>query len=193
MELKELVKKNRSVRGFDQTRKISMETLVDFIDTVRFTASSVNLQPLKFYLSCAEEDNQKFLREIHLAGKLPELHLPVPGTEPTAYILIAIDTSKAQVTPFLRDVGIAAQTLTLLAAEKGYGCCMIGNFNKDSLKASLELPEAVEPNLVIALGTPAEKIVCTDWHEGESTDYYRDAEGTHFVPKKSVSDLLLNR
>ena len=51
---------------------------------------------------------------------------------------------------------------SLGAVEKGLGGCMIGSFYKPKLMDLLKLPEGVEPNLIVALGKPAEKIVLTD-------------------------------
>ena len=82
--------------------------------------------------------------------------------------------------------------MLLAAAEKELGGCMIGNFDKNGLKKLLQLPEGIEPNLVVAFGRPAEKIVLTDVGEDGNTRYYRDETGTvHFVPKRSLKDVLL--
>ena len=48
--LKDLVLKNRSYRGFDESVSISRETLMEFVDCARLCPSSVNKQPLKYFL-----------------------------------------------------------------------------------------------------------------------------------------------
>ena len=107
--------------------------------------------------------------------------------------MICLDKSIApNETAFLRDVGIAAQTILLAATEKGLGGCMIGNFNRAALKELIQLPENVEPNLVVAIGKPAEKVVLTEAGADGNTRYYRDETGTvHFVPKRALKDILL--
>ena len=45
--LRDLVLKNRSYRGFDESVRISRETLEGFVDCARLCPSSVNKQPLK--------------------------------------------------------------------------------------------------------------------------------------------------
>ena len=47
MDFKELVLKNRSYRGYDHSRWLTQEELLDMVDCARFAASSVNKQPLK--------------------------------------------------------------------------------------------------------------------------------------------------
>lgn len=49
--LKDLVLKNRSYRGFDESVRISRETLEGFVDCARLCPSSVNKQPLKYFLA----------------------------------------------------------------------------------------------------------------------------------------------
>ena len=50
--LKDLLLKNRSYRGYDETRAVTREELVDLVEHARLTPSSVNKQALKYYLSC---------------------------------------------------------------------------------------------------------------------------------------------
>ena len=89
-----------------------------------------------------------------------------------------------------RDIGIAAQSILLSAVSQGYGGLMIGAFNRAAAKQALKLSENLEPSLVIALGKPTEKIVLED-AEG-STDYYRDAQDVHHVPKRRMEEIIIN-
>jgi len=189
---RDLVLKNRSYRGFDESRRITREELLELVDLTRYTASSANLQPLKYAVVYEAEQTERVLALTRWAGALPHLPLPFEGTHPVAFIAVCVDTTiAANVTPMLKDVGIAAQTITLAAAEKELGCCMIGSFNAEKLKAELEMPEHISPQLVIALGKPAEKIVLTDAGADGKTTYYRDEAGTHYVPKRRLEDIVL--
>ena len=57
--LKELVLRNRSYRSYDETREIKREELMDLVEHARLCASSVNQQPLKYYLAYTKEDINK--------------------------------------------------------------------------------------------------------------------------------------
>lgn len=59
MMLKDLVLKNRSYRGFDESVRISRETLEGFVDCARLCPSSVNKQPLKYFLTWEPEEVEK--------------------------------------------------------------------------------------------------------------------------------------
>ena len=62
------------------------------------------------------------------------------------------------------------------------------------------LVEAVVPSrprhgvqLVLAIGHPAERRVLAPLGEDESIRYWRDAQGVHHVPKRSLGDVLVGR
>ena len=92
---------------------------------------------------------------------------------------------------FQRDVGIVAQTILLAAVEMGLGGCMIGNYDAGEVRQALGLAEHLSPVLIVALGKPDETIVLTEVGEDGSTDYYRDEQDVHYVPKRSLKDILL--
>lgn len=190
--LKELVIKNRSYRGYDPKVRLTKEDLLELVDLTRYTASSVNEQPLRYYIAWEKEEVEQILPLTMWAKALKDIQLPHPGNEPAAFIIICQDMNiSSNTTRFQRDVGVVAQTMLLGAVEKGFGGCMIGSFYKPQLKELLNLPEGVEPNLIVALGKPAEKVVLTDVGEDGSTKYYRDAEDVHYVPKRSLKELVL--
>lgn len=190
--LKDLLKQNRSYRGYDESRKISREELAEFVDCARYAPSSVNMQPFKYYLACDQETVAKVQPLTKWARALPQMTLPHPGHCPTAFIVICQDTNlNPAIQRFQKDVGIVAQTILLAAVEKGLGGCMIGNFNPEEIRQALGLADTLTPVLVVALGKPDETIVLTEVGTDGSTDYYRDESDVHYVPKRSLQDVLI--
>lgn len=192
--IKDLIKKNRSVRGYDNSREVTIEELHEMVDCARLSASSVNMQPLKYILVNTVDGKARVLKQVSFAAKLSALKLPHRGSEPMAYIVICQDEqiSKSE-TGFLRDVGIAAQSITLAATELGLGACMLGYFSPDKLRQALDLSENLKPQLVISLGKSVEAVRIVEIEEGESTDYYRDEAGIHYVPKRKLDDVIITR
>lgn len=189
----DLVKQARSHRGFRQDRKVTRQELEHLVECARFTPAARNDQVLKYYLAEKPETVAAIQPLTKWAGALVELHLPRKGAEPVAYIVICLDGSLAEnPTPYQRDVGIVAQTILLAAAEMGLNGCMIGSFAAGELREKLGLPEAIKPQLLLALGEGTDRIVMTDVGEDGSTTYYRDAEDTHYVPKRTLGQLILN-
>lgn len=190
--LKDLVIKNRSYRGFDENYSFTREQLESYIDLTRYTASSVNAQPLK-YKTVYKKDEVETVRPLtRWARALPDMVLPHPNMHATAFIIICQDTDiSPNLARYQKDIGIVAQTITLAAVEDGLGGCMIGNFTPDEVKETLNLAENLTPMLIIALGKPAEEIVIKEIDNGESTKYYRDENDVHYVPKRKLKDILI--
>jgi len=186
---KDLVLANRSYRRFVESEAISESVLRELVDLARCTPSAANLQPLRYVLSCTPERNELVFATLSWAGYLPEWPGPVDGERPSAYIVIATDTEISK-NPGC-DQGIAAQTICLGAAEKGYGCCMFGSIDRDALRRNLAIPERYQILLVIAIGRPVEKVVLEDIGPDRSIRYYRDEAQVHHVPKRSLDDIIL--
>ncbi|MBQ9535330.1 MAG: nitroreductase family protein [Clostridia bacterium] len=191
--LKELILKNRSYRGYDESVRVTREQLMELADCARLAPSSQNFQPLKYYLSCDAETNAKIQPLTGWARQLQPIELPHPGHCPTGFIVICYDSDIGPgAQRFAKDVGIAAQTMLLAAAEMGLGGCMIGNFSPAKLSEALALPERLQPVLVVAIGKPDERVVLTELEPGGSTDYYRDEDDVHYVPKRRLEDVIIN-
>lgn len=190
--ISELVVKNRSYRGYDESYKVTEDVLKDFVDTARLTGSAANLQPLKYKL-VADAENVAKLNGITRWGKmLKDIELPHKGMFPTAYIVVCVDTNIVKNADSANtDIGIVAQTMLLSAVEKGLGGCMIGNYEKAKATEALGLPEHLVPQLIIAIGKPAEEIKLVDVDETGSTKYYRDENDVHYVPKRKLEDVII--
>lgn len=191
--LQDLILANRSYRSYDMATPIPHEVLIAAVEAARFSASSINLQPLCYRLVEGEAACADLLPLTGWARNLPDLHLPPEGHAPTGYIVICQDLTIAEnPTRFNRDVGIVAQSMLLAAVEAGFGGCMIGNFRADAVAERLGLDLAhYLPQLIVALGKPDEVIHLVDLAPGEKSAYYRDAENRHFVPKRRLEDLLI--
>ena len=57
---------------------------------------------------------------------------------------------------------------------------------------SLEIPDEYEILLVLALGKPVEQVVIDPVGEDGDVKYWRDADGVHHVPKRSLDELILD-
>lgn len=192
--LKDLILQNRSYRGFDESRAITKEELMDMVDCARLTASSVNQQPLQYYLAWEKEEVAMIQKMTKWAKGLPEIELPHPGMCPTAFIIICLDKNISDLlNRFQRDVGVAAQSILLRATEMGLGGCMIGSYSAAEIKEKLNFPEERLPMLVVAIGKPAETVVIKEIEPGDPTGYYRDQNDVHYVPKRKLKDVILTK
>lgn len=188
--LKDLVLKNRSYRRFYEDVKIDTQTLAELVDLARNSASTVNSQALKYVLINNEEENEIVFDTLAWAGMLKEWSGPEKGERPAAYIIILCDLSLGS--NKATDVGIAAQTVLLGAVEKGLGGCMLGSIKREQLAQKLNIDlDKYTIDLAIALGKPKETVKIVDLPENKSTAYYRDENGVHYVPKRSLEEIII--
>lgn len=190
--LLDLVKKSRSYRSYNQNRTLSEAELLSLAEHARLTASGNNRQLLRLRLVSSAEEMGRLLPCLKWAAALPDWHLPPAGHAPTAAIVLCHDAeSVADTRASAWDVGIKGQTILLAASECGLGGCMIANFTAADVSAALALPARYVPVLVVALGEPDEEIILEDLPAGASTAYYRDADGVHHVPKRTMEELII--
>lgn len=188
--LKELVEQCRSYRRFYENEPISTEVLKELVNLARISPTGGNAQPLKFKLTNTPEENGKVFETLGWAAALPDWAGPEEGERPSAYITILCDLSIGK--NKLQDNGIASHVIMLGAVEKGLGGCIIATVNRKKLAENLNIDtERYSIDLVLALGKPKETVVMVPVEQDGSTKYYRDSEGVHYVPKRSLEDIII--
>jgi nitroreductase len=188
--IEDLIRKNRSCRRFFQKEPIATNTLRGLVNLARLSASAANLQPLKYILSNDPQKNDMIFSCLAWAGYLKDWSGPSEGERPSAYIIVVGDVDIAK--SFATDLGIAAQSILLGAREQNLAGCMIGSIRKELLREMLHIPDRFDILLAIALGKPRETVVLEEMAPGASIRYWRDEQGTHHVPKRSVDEIILN-
>lgn len=183
--LRNLLLRNRSYRGYDSKFIVRDDQLRRIIEVATLSPSARNQQVLRFRPVVGEEAKE-MLQHIRLGGALPELHLPLAGTEPNAFIVICSTIEESKYVDI--DLGIVAQSMLLQAVEIGLGGICIGAFDHKEIAEKLSLP--YEPLLVLAIGRPAERIELKACNEGDTLTYYRQ-DGIHYVPKININDLII--
>jgi nitroreductase len=188
--IKNLVKKNRSYRRFQQDRRVEVETLRELVDLARLSGSAANLQPLRYILACDPQINAQIFACLGWAAYLKNWPGPKEGEQPPAYIIILSDIAKAN--DYVGyDCGIASQSILLGAVEKGLAGCMLGSINRKKLKDILNIETQFEILLVIALGEPKEEVVIETVGHDNNIRYWRDDKDIHHVPKRELSDIIV--
>ena len=181
-----LLLKNRSTRGYKKSYVVSPNELERIVGVCTKIPSARNQQVLRFRLVSRDSGANQVLPLIKMGAALPDLHLPFPGTEPEAFIVICSTVDESPLVDI--DLGIATQSMLLKAAEMGLNGLIIGAFNRTKLQETLDLP--YPPLLVLAIGKGDEHIELIPIDEGENHSYYRK-EGIHYVPKVRITDLII--
>ena len=187
--IKDLIKKNRSYRRFYEDFAIERNNLEELIDLARWSASASNRQPLKYILSCEKDRNDLIFPTLTWAGYFKDWPGPSEGERPSAYIVMLNDTEITN--NYWCDPGIAAQNILLGAIEKGLGGCMFASVKKDELRSALKIDKKYEILYALAIGKPKEKVVLETVGPEGDIKYWRDSQGVHHVPKRSLREIIL--
>lgn len=182
----ELLQKNRSTRGYKKAYVVSHAELERIASVCSKIPSARNQQVLRMKLVTHDSGADKVLPLTKMGAALPELHLPLPGTEPEAFIIVCSTVAENPMVDI--DLGIAAQSMLLKAVEMGLNGLIIAAFNRSKLQEELALP--YPPLLVLAIGKGDERIELKPIDEDESHAYYRK-DGIHYVPKVRAEHLIL--
>lgn len=190
MDFLELVTRTRTTRRFDESKKISMETLRELINLARLAPFGANFQSLKYVLSNTEEMNAAIFDTLMWARHLPDWDGPEPGERPAAYIVMLQDLNLEKC--IREDVGVAAQTMFLGARDKGIAGTFFGAYKRGKLIKAINMPEdKYEIMLVIALGYPGETVKIEPVPENGDIRYWRSADGVHHIPKRTLDELII--
>ena len=182
----ETVRKTRTYRRFDESKKVTSEMLHYMVEVARITASARNVQPLKYITVTNPELCGKLFDATGWANSLPDGR-PVVGERPTGYIIIYNDKDIAPNS--LWDQGIVSYAMMMSATEMGLGGCIIATIYRDKMP-DLDTPPNLEPVLILAIGEPIEDVQIVDMKDG-AHKYYRDEDRVHYVPKRILSEVLI--
>jgi nitroreductase len=144
MDTLEAVKKRRRVADFTD-RPIERATMMQILEAARWAPSGGNQQRWRFIV-VTDPQTKKLIADVSpgLFGK------------PAAIIVICMEKKarRSQWNIWMEacEAGISAQTIMLSAFALGIGSCVIVSFAKEGVEALLELPEQIEPMLLITLG-----------------------------------------
>lgn len=183
--LRRLLAKNRSHRGYDNRFRVREDQLLRIIGVNTLIPSARNAQVLRFRPVLADEAPE-VLRHIRLGGALPELHLPCPGSEPNAFIIVCSTVAEDRYVDI--DLGISVQSMLLQTVEIGLNGICIGAFDREAIRRTFRLE--AEPLLILAIGKGTDRIELTEIGAEEPHAYFRRG-GTHYVPKVRAEELLL--
>jgi nitroreductase len=130
------------------SKPVPDEALMSVFEAARWAPSGSNQQPWRYIVARSEEDRAVFHSFI-VEGNLEWCkRAPV-------LVLLASErlTSNGNPNPsHLFDAGTSWGYLALEAARQGLITHAMGGFHKDAAKQALQLPETIDPCIVIAIG-----------------------------------------
>lgn len=185
-ELKTLVQEARTTRRFEKNKKVSLEDLKEILDIARITSSAKNMQPIKYILVTQEEAVLKLAQTAAWAAHLKEWDQS-ENERPSAFIIMLNDQMIDGFPMF--DAGASFTAISLAAKAKRLATAPLASIDKNLCKELFVIPDCYDIMIGIALGVSAEDVKLIDTNELD-TNYYRDEKQTHFVPKRSLEQII---
>jgi len=160
MPFADLIRTRQSVREY-RDLPVADSDLRLLIEAVRLAPSASNSQPWRLIIVTDADKKDRLARATFstlLSFNRFALQAPVIAvlTIERPKIVTQIGARLKDREFSLIDIGIAAEHFCLQAAELGLGTCMIGWFDEDEVKRTLNIPEKTRIGLLITLGHPPE-------------------------------------
>ena len=184
MQTFDALRLRRSIRKF-RPEPICASCLKEIVEVSRLYPTGGNQQPVRFAIISSRDLTDAVFADLRWAMYLPEFTI-APHERPTAYIILLRDSTVSKKCDY--DIGAASTMVMVAAADRGLGTCPIGNFPAAKLSKLLQLPESLQPELVIALGYPAHESRTVPM--GGSIRYTQDEKGDFLVPKWSTAEVI---
>jgi nitroreductase len=153
MDTIEAIRTRRSVRSFED-RPIPKEVIKAIEEAIMQTPSGSNAQESHFVIVQDKEQIRRIKRFAQGVSGNPASIIVLCSNKNEALIRGGLDTQ--EVLRFV-NLGIVASFIILVAQSQGVGSCPARSFHQQSVKEILQLPEDVEPELLINLGYTDQK------------------------------------
>jgi nitroreductase len=186
MNVSEAIATRRTIRKYTQ-KDIPAKVLEDLVNAGRLAPTARNIQPLEFVIVDPKGPLDLIFTSIAFGGQVGSME----GKKPRAYIVVLMNT-RLKSSWFAYDCGIAVESISLAAWEKGIGSCILGDINRYKIADILKVPQDYNVELVMSLGYPDEKCVAEDKkiRKMEETGYSRDKRGVLHIPKRSLETVI---
>lgn len=153
MDIFEAIRGRRSIRKY-KSEPIPDELIEKILEAGRWAPTGGNIQPWKFIVV----KDQKIL---NMVRKISPGYL---GVTPLA-IVVCSDRQKAYTLGgklgrdylSIADCSMAVENMLLAAHALGLGSCPVKSFSHVALKEILDIPEGIEPELIVIIGYPDER------------------------------------
>lgn len=190
MNLEKLLEWRRSYRKFDEERELAKEDIDGILSSIKFASCANNRQFLRFISVENKEKVLEIFDNTRWATSLPnDAGRPKEGERPVYFIAILSDKEKKLKFDGV-DQGLVISNLTLAAAERGIGSCIIGSVLDDKMREILSYDDRYTCSLVVAFGYPKIESSIKEINLEEDQSYYLDDHGNYVVPKYKLDDIV---
>ncbi|MGE5485661.1 MAG: DUF6092 family protein [Ignavibacteriales bacterium] len=151
MDAMEAIRGRRSVRRFD-ARPVPRDLVEEIVRAGTWAPSGGNTQPVRYVVV----DDRETIAKMRVVSP------GMAGSDPAVLIVMCLDMDLVRRkggdsgrTVSIMDVAMAAQNVQIAAHTLGLGTCAIASFLGPSISLILDIPENLNPVLMVSLGYPA--------------------------------------
>lgn len=153
MQVFEAIKGRRSIRKYEP-RSVPDELIERILEAGQWAPTAGNIQPWKFIVV-------KDLKILDMVRKVS------PGYFGDAPLAVAVCSDRERAYRVggklcrdylcIVDCAMAVENMLLAAHALGLGACSVKSFSSTAVKEILEIPEGIEPELLVIIGYPDER------------------------------------
>ncbi len=149
MELKEAIKKRRSIRGFEK-REVDDATIKQIIELGNLAPSAGNLQPRDFIIVKETETKNKLAQaalDQGFVAQAPVVIVVCANIKRTAHY-----GSRGRELYCIQDSAAAVENMLLAIVDFGLASCWVGAFDENAVSRVMGLPNHVRPVALLPIG-----------------------------------------
>ena len=150
MDIGRIIRTRRSIRSY-KPEAVPENILAEILEAARLAPSAANRQPWHFILVSDDELRQSLREAYDRQWFTAAPHILVGCADPAA-AWVRSDGAEY----WMVDVAIAICQVTLAATGAGLGTCWVANFDEESVRRSLNIPEPIRIAAMTPIGYPAE-------------------------------------
>lgn len=159
MNFLELAKQRCTTRGFTD-KKINKDDLNQILSAGRVAPTACNKQPQRIIVVQQLDNILKVQKAYQTFGS-------------QCILIVCRDTRDALIRPFDQkcsgdlDIGIICDHMMLAARELNIGSVMVGLFDPRIIRKEFNIPEYIEPTVLLILGYPTNNFLSSERHKTE--------------------------
>jgi nitroreductase len=133
-------------------RPVKKEVLLSLLEAIRWAPSCFNAQPWSFMLA-SRENPEEFKRMLSCLVEGNQVWAKNAGALLLSVARLDFEHNGKENRHAYHDVGLAAMSLTVQAADLGLHVHQMGGFNHDLARSTYSIPEGFDVVTAIAVGT----------------------------------------
>ncbi|EIF00872.1 nitroreductase [Saccharomonospora glauca K62] len=152
VKIHDVIARRWSPRALDGEAEVTPEQLRALLEAARWAPSFGNTQPARYLVGLRGDETYK-----RILDSLTESNRSWAHRAGALLLGCAVTRNEKGTVPYAEyGLGLASENLVLQAVAEGLAARQMAGFDRDAAREAFELPDGVDPLVVIAVGVRAE-------------------------------------